>query len=265
MDTQDMLTPSVSHVRTLTLKHNGDCNLLGVTPDQTIYAEEVYGEDGLIAQHEVQFDGRFAQSVDEVDGAPDTMQPISLPANAIKPKTGWHTMGLNFAGPRHRGMRAPERTADLVQPLTIEEKMTFVKRLKLDVPAPLLMGIAESYVLAESDIVRPHLYFVCRRVRLALALPEVRLDAAQQPYDYDTHVIYAAHFYDRTEELPSGVLFDDLTSEPLHRPMDCLLLDGHLYIADGGSGARLSAIHVWKLELPEVLSGEENLSKKIYG
>ncbi|MEP7290880.1 MAG: hypothetical protein ABI835_03805 [Chloroflexota bacterium] len=260
-----MLTPSVSHVRTLTLKHNGDCNLLGVTPDQTIYAEEVYGDEGLLAQHEVRFDGSFGQSVDEAEGAPDTLQPLSLPGKVVKPKTGWHTMGLNFAGPRHRGMRTPERTADLVQPLTIEEKMTLVRRLKLDVPAPLLMGIAESYVLAESDIVRPNLYFVCRRVRLAVALPQERLDADRQPYDYETRVIYTAHFYDRTAELPSGVLFDDLTSAPLHRPMDCLLLDGHLYIADGGSGERLSAIHIWKLELPGVMSGEENLSRKIYG
>lgn len=260
-----MLIPSVSHVRTLPLKYNGDCNLLGVTPDQMIYAEEVYGDDGLIAQHEMHPDGTFAQSVDEADGARDAMQPIRLPTNAVKPKTGWHTMSLNFAGPRHRGMRVPERTADLVQPLTIDEKMTFIKRLKLDVPAPLLMGIAESYVLAESDILRPHLYFVCRRVRLALALPEERRDAEGQPYDYDTQVIYAAHFYDRREELPNSSLYDALTDAPLHRPMDCLLLDGHLYIADGGSGERLSAIHIWKLELPEVTSGEENLSKKIFG
>ncbi len=72
----------------------------------------------------------------------------------IKPQTGWHTMALNFAGPRHRGMRAPERTLDLVRPLSIQEKMALIDRFRLDVPPPLLLGIAESYVLAETPIMR---------------------------------------------------------------------------------------------------------------
>ena len=259
-----MLTPSISYIKTLPLKHKGDCSLIGVAPDQTIYAEEVYGEDGWIAQHEIQFDGEITKTVDEGEGG-ENLQPLDVPANMTKPKTGWHTMGLNFAGPRHRGMRAPERTADLVQPLTIDEKMTFAKRLKLDLPAPMVRGIAESYVLAECDIVRPHLYFVCRRVRLALALPEERLDDEQQPYDYETRVLYAAHFYDRNEELPNAVLFDDLTETPLARPMDCLLQGDHLYIADGGDAERVSAIHVWKLDLPEREDTETWLRKKVYG
>jgi hypothetical protein len=162
-------------------------------------------------------------------------------------------------------MRAPERTADLVQPLTIDEKMAFARRLKLDIPAPMLMGIAESYVLAEADIVRPHLYFVCRRVRLALALPEEQQDDDGQPYDYETRVLYAAHFYDRGEELPTAALLDHLTDPPPQRPMDCLLMGDRLYIADGGSAELPSAIHVWRLELPANESGDAKLQKRIYG
>lgn len=260
-----MQTPSVTYLTTLPLKYHGDCSLIGVTHDGTIYAEEVYGDEGWIAQHELQQDGTFVRSADENNGANSNVQPLTLPTGLIKPKTGWHTMGLNFAGPRHRGLRAPERTADLVQPLTIDEKMAFAKRLKLDIPAPMLMGIAESYVLSEADIVRPHLYFVCRRVRLALALPEEKLDDDGLPYDYETRVLYAAHFYDRGEELPTAALFDTLTDPPPHRPMDCLLLGDRLYIADGGSADRASAVHIWQLELPVNESGEAKLQKRIYG
>jgi hypothetical protein len=260
-----MQTPSVTYLTTLPLKYHGDCSLIGVTPDGTIYAEEVYGDEGWIAQHELRQDGTITRSVDESGGTQADIQPLALPADLTKPKTGWHTMGLNFAGPRHRGMRAPERTADLVQPLTIDEKMAFARRLKLDIPAPMLMGIAESYVLAEADIVRPHLYFVCRRVRLALALPEEQQDDDGQPYDYETRVLYAAHFYDRGEELPTAALFDHLTDPPPQRPMDCMLMGDRLYIADGGSAELPSAIHVWRLELPANESGDAKLQKRIYG
>ena len=242
-----MEMPHVEHLTTLPLKHNGDCSLLGVCPDGTIYAEEFYGENAQVAQHALRLDGTMVDSVDEADGELESVQPLALPPDIHKPKTGWHTMDLNFAGPRHRGMRAPERTAELVLPMTIDEKMRFAKRLGLNVPAPMLLGVAESYVLAESDIERPHLYFVCRRVRLAVALEGERLDDEQQPYDYDTLVLYAAHFYHRNEELPLTVLLENLTDVPLHRPMDCLLLDDHLFIADGGEGERLSAIHVWRV------------------
>jgi hypothetical protein len=260
-----MIIPSVEHVTTLPLKHNGDCSLLGVSPDGTIYAEEFYGENAQVAQHALRLDGTFVQSIDEADGGLDEAEPLALPPETCKPKTGWHTMGLNFAGPRHRGMRGPERTAELVQPMTIDEKMRFAKRLGLNIPAPMVLGVAESYVLAESDIQRPHLYFVCRRVRLAVALESERLDDEQQPYDYDTLVLYAAHFYDRSEELPLSVVLDDLTDVALHRPMDCLLLDDHLFIADGGAGERLSAIHVWRVELPGQETREDVMNRKLYG
>jgi hypothetical protein len=254
----------ITHVATLPLKYNGDCSLIGVTPDRMIYAEEVHGDEGRVAQHALRFDGTFVETIDERDDGSD-IQPLVLPPEIVKPKTGWQTMTLNFAGPRHRGMREPERTVDLVQTLGIEEKMMIAERLKLGIAPPQLLGIADSYVLAEARIVRPALYFVCRRVRLTIALSEARLDDDGQPYDYDTHVIYLAHFYDCNEELRLRDCFADLTGVPLYRPMDCLLMGDHLFIADGGSADRPSAIHVWQVELPEVLSEEEKLRRKIYG
>lgn len=265
MPDQSLSLPTSQHLTTLTLRHAGDCSLLGVTPDGTIYAEEVYGDDGWVAQHELQPDGTFVRSADEAGGANGDLQPLTLPPTAVKPATGWKTMALNFAGPRHRGRRELERISDLVRPLTLDEKLAALRRLQLDVPPPYLLGLAESYVLAECAVVRPNLYFVCRRVRLAFALPEQRLDADGQPYDYDTQVFYAAHFQDCTQEPVFTDLLSDLTDTPLHRPMDCLLLGDRLYIADGGAGERLSAIHVWRLELPSASSAEEKLLKKLYG
>lgn len=256
----------VSYITSLPLKHNGDCCLLGVTPDLTIYAEETYDAEGWVAQHALRLDGEFVESVDEVFGINDTLQPLPLPDALIKSQSGWQTMALNFAGPRHRGLRGPERALDLVRPLTLQEKMTLVQQLQLDLPPPLVLGLGESYVLAEAMLIRPHLYFVCRRLRIAYALPEEQLDADQQPYDYDTLVLYLAHFYDRGEELSFSDLVTDLTDVPLHRPMDCLRLGDYLFIADGGELDRLSTIHVWRLDLPtDTLSYEEKLRKKIYG
>ncbi len=258
-------TIPITHLSTLPLKYNGDCSLLGVTADGTIFAEEVYGAEGWVAQHELRADGTFVRSVDEENGTKAALEPLDLPERITLPKTGWQTMMLNFAGPRHRGLRAPERAADVVRPLALTEKMTLIDSLKLNIMPPMLLGIAESYVLAESLIIRPNLYFVCRRLRIAYALPDVRLDADNQPYDYDTLVLHTAHFYDCAQEPSLLDLLTDLTTVPLKRPMDCLLVDDQLYIADGGGNDSLNSIHVWKLDLPETLSEEEKLQKKIYG
>ncbi|HVU11577.1 MAG TPA: hypothetical protein VHD90_09875 [Phototrophicaceae bacterium] len=255
--------PLIAHVATLTLKHPGDCSLLGVSPDETIYAEEVYGENAWVAQHALTSGSTLIESVDEAEGTQE-IQPLDLPDGTILSKSGWQTMALNFAGPRHRGLREPERIGDLVRPLDIQEKMALARRLRLDLPPPALLGLAESYVLAETRITPPNLYFVCRRLRLAIALPQAKLDADGQPYDYETRVLYLAHFYDGSE-IPFGKLFENLTDVPLHRPMDCLLVGSKLYIADGGDSERLSTIHIWQLDLPAVPSREEQLMKKIYG
>lgn len=256
---------SVAHLTTLPLRHHGDCSLLGVTPDGTIYAEEVYDDDGWVAQHELRPDGSFVRSVDEDHGTAQDIRPLDLPDDAIPSKTCWRTMPLNFAGPRHRGLREPERVLDLVRSLSIDEKLALISKSRLNLPPPMLLGMAESYVLAETEIVRPNLYFVCRRIRLAYALPQLVPDADGQPYDYDTQVMYLAHFHEFGDDLRLLDLLADLTDVPLHRPMDCLRIGDRLYIADGGADDRLSAIHVWKLDLPEEPTEEEKLLKKLYG
>ena len=259
-----MSAPLFHHHLTIPLPHHGDCSLLGVTPEGHIYVEEIYADDGWLAQHQYAPDGKLVQSVDELEGRNTDVQPLELPADLVKPKTGWHTMALNFAGPRHRGMRVNERLAEMVQPLSIADKMALSQRLKLQ---PMqLVGVAESYVLAEAELVHPNLFLACRRIRFAFALIDERRDHDNEPYDYDTHVLYAMHLFDLTldEERPLNNLLDDLPG--LFRPMDCLLLGDRLYIAEGGSADRASSVQVWRVEwLDKPLPPDEALQKKIYG
>ncbi len=268
-----MKFPLISGATRLPLRHNGDCTLLGVTPseppdaaDYTIYVEEIFGEDAKIAQHALAADGSLLASIDEDSGDDSELHPLDLPAGTIRTQSGWHTMALNFAGPRHRGLRVPERTLDLVRPLSVPEKMALVNQLQLDVLPPLLLGVAESYVLAETLISAPTLYFVCRRVRLAVALSEEHSDADGQPYDYDTLVFYLAHFYERDQEPEWSDILAQRAAVGLRRPMDCVLVKDRLFIADGGDDDHLSAVHVWQLDLPQdELTEAEKLNKKLYG
>jgi hypothetical protein len=257
-------TPPLEFLHTITLKHGGDCSLIGVTPDLTLYVEEVYGE-GWLAQHALNLNGDILQSLDEDEGRQTHESGLELPDDGERPQTGWHTMKLNFAGPRHRGMRGAERLLDVVRGLSVQEKMAAIERLKLEIPLPLLFGLAESYVLAEAPVDEPNLYIICRRLRLAYGLPQEQLDGDGQPYDYDTQVVYATHFYDRSQELdpPLDDVLAGLPGASLHRPMDCQIAGGHLFVADGGGETCLNAVHIWRIELPP--RKRKTLEQKLYG
>ncbi len=242
--------PALHHIISLSLRHEGDCYLRGVTPDLSIYVEEVYGDDDWMAQHALQLDGTVLASADEQFGENPQFSPIPLPQDIVTPAPLRHSLHLNFTGPRYRGLRESERIADLVSPLSVQDKITLTRRLELDLPPPLVLGLAESTVLAEAVLSPPDVYLVCRRCRLAYALPEPRFDAANLPYDYDTRVFYAVHIYDSAcdDELSTEQLFAGLPSVALHRPMDCLVAHDHVWVAEGGAEGRPSAVHVWRVE-----------------
>jgi hypothetical protein len=133
--------------------------------------------------------------------------------------------------------------------------MQLASQLALPVPPPLIIGIAESVVLAEALITPPATFMVCRRLRLACALPETRRDSDGLPYDYDTKVIYTAHPYAADSgdiELPPDDVLGGLPGVRLRRPMDCMVCHGHLFIADGGMTDHNSRIHIWKIVQAEV-------------
>lgn len=263
-----MSTPALEHLTTLQLRHNGDCSLIGVSPDLAIYVEEVYGEEGWLAQIALTLEGETLASVDEDFGAQTELTPLPLPDKLVEPQRGWHTMALNFTGARHLGLRGPERLDDLIRPFSVPEKIALVNLLKLDILPPMLLGLAESYVLAESPINPPNEFVVCRRVRVAYALPEEREDETGTPYDYDTLLLYVAHIFNRTaeQEPPLSDVLQGIAGVHLHRPMDCLITQGHLFLADGGDADRTSAIHILRVYDDEQrMTREEKLNKKLYG
>lgn len=268
-------------IATLPLAHAGDCTLRGVYVDDdggiVVYVEEMYGADGWLAQGAIRLDGTWIARVDE--GADDTITPIPLPSRIKTPRGCWSTMRLNYAGPRHRGLRDPERLIDVLRPVGIADKFAVVKQLGLTIPPPLLLGVAESYVLSEATVLHPDLFFVCRRLRLAYALENERIDADGLPYDYDTRVVHTAHFYDRKTADSEPPLIDALTKLTpaiLRRPMDCLVVDDLLFIADAARDLGLeshddssddppSMIHVWRIEIPDDARRRPSEEERLYG
>ncbi|MBZ0295558.1 MAG: hypothetical protein K8L99_23575 [Anaerolineae bacterium] len=224
-----------------------------VGDDLTIYIEEVY--DGWIAQHAINCHGEVLASVDEDFGRQPRPTLLSLPARGKKPTPPTVSRALNFHGPRQQGMREDERIADMVRPLSIESKLWLTKKLALSMPPFLLLGVAESHVLAEARLLTDE-FVVCRRLRLAYALQQPKIGTDQQPYDYDTLVLYVAHLYNgaaNDTELPVEQVFLDWPEVDLQRPVDCLVYQDHLFIAECGMDDKRASVHVWQIQRhPEV-------------
>ncbi|MCL4251459.1 MAG: hypothetical protein KJ065_25130 [Anaerolineae bacterium] len=241
-----MSEATFTYLTSISLQHSSDCCLLGLGGDLTLYSEEIYGEDGLVAQAAHTLEGKLIAAVDEGLGHTN---PLELPTDIVHPYTAWHTMSLNFAGARHRGIRADEQIDSLVHPLTLEEKVFLAASLNLPVPAPMVLGLAESYSLAEAPITS-RVYCVCRRLRIAYALPVPKRDHDGYVYDYDTVPLYVAHLH-TLGTTDTATLTQQMSYFPgvrLRRPMDCLAAFDHLCIADGGADDRRSAVHIWRID-----------------
>lgn len=254
----------LNHIVSIPLKQYGDCNIVGVTPDGEIYVEEIYSDDGWTIQHKIRPNGEIITSYDEQE---PSSHHLVMPSNLIKPMRVWNTMALNFAGARHRGKRSLERVDELVRTLTIHEKIALLKYLKLDILPSHLLGLAESYVLAEATVIHPNVFVVCRRLRAAYVLSSERIDEYGDPYDYDTQPFYVVHFYDRTgdEEVSLTAMLDGFPNVTFCRPMDCMIAKNRLYVADGGEAGRLSQLHIWSLDLPDIESPNDQWHRKLYG
>jgi hypothetical protein len=264
-----MRTFPLTYLATLSLRYAGDCTLLGISANHQLYAEEIYGEHGWIAQHQIDMERGIIASIDEDSGTRIIREPLSLPHDMIQPQTCWNAMKLNYAGPRQRGLREPERLLDMLRPISIADKIDVVRLLGLSVPPPLLLGVAESYVLSEACVLPPDVFFVCRRVRLAIALDMVQYDEDGTPYDYETLAIHTAHFYDRAADSEPALL-DALTALPgarLRNPMDCIVHDDYLFVSDSarGDSQTPSQIHVWRIDIPDHARHTPSEEERLYG
>ena len=247
-----MNEPMLDYMRCLTLPRAGDCFLLGVDPAGIIYAELIYGPDAALAQYALNPDGAILTAVDEDHDSQAT--PLTLPGGSVEPGPIRHSDALKFSGPRQRGLREAERIAEMVRPLSLATRMHLIERLGLDVMPPALLGVAERQVLAEAPLgPQAEQVIVCRRLRLAVALPAPRRATDGLPYDYVTLVVYAVHPYNAhtdDHELPPDRVLNGLPGAQLICPMDCLVHQQQLYVADGGGDDQPASIHIWRIATP---------------
>ena len=233
------------HFLTVPLLYEGDCKLLAVTREGLIYAEELYGDEDWLAQHKISIEDGILESIDELAGDNPDITPFKLPASAILPSSKSCCDALTFTGARLQGMQSDEPIAEIVLPLSIEDKIELVDYMEWDILPMQIIGIAESVVLSHTRLADGQL-MVCRRVRIAYRLTE-EADNKGVPYDYDSLDIYLLHEFDPDDDdLPELVdCLNEIEDVELLRPMDCLYHDGKLYVADGGEAGDSSAIHVF--------------------
>src|SRR5690349_9770854 len=113
------------HQTTIPLFHQGDCHILALSSETSVYVEEFYDE-GYVAQHHI-INGAIIASIDEDEGQRDIV-PFKLPDNGILPdRPGKHP--LNYSGLRVRGLREEEHLQDWIIPLSLLQKMPLLTTL----------------------------------------------------------------------------------------------------------------------------------------
>lgn len=237
----------LEHFVTHSLLYTGDCKLLGVGEVGQVFAEELYGDDDWLAQHEISPIDGIITTVDEATGDNPDVQLLDLPKNLIEPIRRSCCKQLVFSGARLRGIQAEERIDELVLSLSIEEKIELVEFMDWEVDPLQIIGIAESVVLSHTQV-KENLLIVCRRLRIAYRLQEIVKDSGLS-YDYDSLEVYILHEFIPSDADNPNLLdcLNDIDDVVLLRPMDCLYHDGRLYVADGGEDEDVSAIHIFDL------------------
>jgi hypothetical protein len=249
------------------LLHCGEAALLGRDAGGLLYTEEYIGDEGLLARACWTPDGTLFGKFDESD--PDTdAQPVIMPESLAAPSRGWNTTKLNFAGARLRGLRETDRIAETTLPLGAADKMLLAGILP-GVTSPMhLIGVAESYVISEAALTRT-LYLVCRRLRIAVALPSARHDPDGMPYDYEAVALHVVHLADMRDDRPiPAVDWFSLLPEPApRRPTDCLLSRRRreLVVLESGCDDQPAQLYLYQVDdLPPLASQEESLFDRLY-
>lgn len=228
----------------IALNHYGDCHILAVSDDGTIYAEEFYDET-YIAQYKIAPTGEILQVIDENFGQ-GTIVPLEIPTNSILTQHPTEHP-LNHIGLRYQGLREAEKVMEWVKPLAVMEKIPLLKALNLAISPMMIFGIAESRVLSQTKIT-DSIDMVCRRIQLLRAYADNQFTGDGLPYDYDTISFSLLHPYDKeTDTCPS--LHGSLQAYPnLINPQDCLYIENTLIVSSNSDGDSPSEIHILKYD-----------------
>lgn len=249
-------------IRRVALPHHGDVSLLALDGGR-LWVEEWYG-DQWMAQHCVDLEHGIIESADEDEGRATGLKPLVIPSGAAVPRRVWAAMRLNYAGARQRGLRDEDRLSDMLHAVSVADRFALADRLQL-APAAVL-GLAESYILAECPLAAPDDLLLCRRLRVALAVPRQTGDDGLL-FDYETKDVYVLQRWKAgADEPPLESALTGLAGAPLHRPMDCLRCENRLYVAEGGSDGQPAAVCVLEIDgLPAPPGSEAEWLKKLYG
>lgn len=239
-----LIVPDVTLCKTIPLAHISECAIAGLYADGRIAVEEFY--DDWLARSLFSADGTLLMFSDEGahenDSAPD-FDLAPFPAGLNPPPPIGRASVLSYEIGRWRGLRDDERIAEVLQTLSVAEKMALSP---YKIPG-VIMGTAESYVLAEA-VIRPNLSLVCRRLRIAYALATPAYDANGAPYDYDTFVLHLAQWFDpATDSAANCAPLDQPRPNVGACPMDAMYDGSRLYVVNGGDAERLSALHLYEV------------------
>ncbi|MHB8624885.1 MAG: hypothetical protein ACYDBJ_00390 [Aggregatilineales bacterium] len=254
------------YVKTLELPHNashrnGALAFLGLDDTGRLAVEKLYQtpecatdpDEDWIAQFMFDTDGTLRACYDEDCGRDTASESLSLIGFIAPPPVSQDVSRVfDYAGGRWRGLRETDRVPDVLQPMSIAEKLGLTAR---GVPGPIL-GVAESRAVSAAridvdDADHVSWTLVCRRVRITYAVPLV-YDADGLPYDYDTLVLFLAQWADSRNLLPPPPpLTETLTVELIGvKPTDVLYdaRRARLYIADSGDAIHPAAIRIFQVE-----------------
>jgi len=223
---------------------NAECAILAAGADGRIWLEEYDSEGEPAAQMLLGADGQMLQVSRAQAGA--ELRPLLIAADALRPPPVRQAARLAFRSARLRGLRQEDRIAEVALPLSLADRMALAPRLQA--AAPQVLGVVESVVLAEAAL-GDGWWLVCRRLRIALALPAARLDADGLPVDYDSHVIWTAPVLDRLDdpEIGVGAWWPVLDGVALSRPVDCMRAGGWLWVAEAGAGTAPARMLRWRV------------------
>lgn len=235
-------TIKLQHLSTIPLAIAPSCALLGITPNGNIITECYFDDTDDVAQYHIPINTNNADNITPM------LNPIMDKPLDLKSPNWVTDHPLNKTGLRLRGLRETDRLDGWVEPIPIMEKMPLVPKLGLNITPMQLLGIAESTVLSTCHL-NDNISLVCRRVRLAYALPTPINDENGIPYDYDTHTLYLAHPYNNETDTapPLQQCLQPIDSIHLHTPQDCLRHEDKLIILDCGNEETTVRLIIWQI------------------
>ena len=235
---------------TINLFYDQWCGLLGIGPDQDVYAEELH--DDLAAHYHFDRQGQLMERIEEDPTSGITLPRAHLPAGTIEPTPVRVAHPLNFGPELVDTSLDMELMRSLVHQLSLPERLFLQTAglLPVEVPPPAILGILDSRVTSEAEI-EPGQFAVCRRLRVAYRPPASPV-AGSDRYQLCTFaVLQSLDLAELDQPLTETLLPATVLGIELMWPTDVIAAGNQLYVADSANGrtGRTSRIGVFERRL----------------